>query len=57
MDAGNKEVIILTNSLFPPRKFAMNKRFRGFKTSMISPGYNLRAIYLPAGTPGTRATR
>lgn len=23
MDAGNKEVIILTNSLFPPRKFAM----------------------------------
>jgi len=23
MDAGNKEVLILTNSLFPPRKFAM----------------------------------
>ena len=41
----------------PPRKFAMNKRFRGFQTSMISPGYALRRIYLPAGSPGTRPTR
>ena len=43
--------------LNPPRKFALNKRFRGFKTSMISPGYALRQVYLPAGAPGTRATR
>ncbi|HED64953.1 MAG TPA: hypothetical protein ENJ09_05285, partial [Planctomycetes bacterium] len=39
-----------------PRKFTMARRFRGFKTSVISPGYSLRQVYLPAGTPGTRAT-
>ncbi len=38
-----------------PYKFAMSKRFRGMRTSAMSPGYSVRQIYLPAGTPGTRA--
>ena len=37
-----------------PYKFAMSKRFRGMRTSAISPGYSVRQIYLPAGSPGTR---
>ncbi len=39
-----------------PRKFALHKRFRGFRASAIAPGYNVREIHLPAGTPGTRPT-
>jgi ABC-type transport system substrate-binding protein len=39
-----------------PRKFAMNKKVRGFQTFKISPGYALRRWYYPAGTEGTRAT-
>ena len=37
-----------------PRKFTLNKRFRGMQNFMIPPGYSLRRLYLPAGTPGTR---
>ena len=39
-----------------PRKFGLAKRFRGFQTSAIAPGYSIREIYLRAGTPGTRPT-
>ncbi|MFT7484888.1 MAG: peptide/nickel transport system substrate-binding protein [Candidatus Paceibacteria bacterium] len=39
-----------------PRKFAMNKKVRGFQASKIAPGYMLRRWYYPAGTEGTRAT-
>ncbi len=38
-----------------PRKFTLDKRFRGMQTFMIPPGYSLRRLYLPAGTPGTVA--
>jgi peptide/nickel transport system substrate-binding protein len=39
-----------------PRKFAMNKKIRGFQAFKIDPGYSLRRWYYPAGTPGTRPT-
>ena len=38
-----------------PYKFAMNKRFRGLRTSAMTPGYSALQIYLPKGSPGTRA--
>ncbi len=38
-----------------PRKFAMNKKVRGFQGFKIAPGYSLRRWYYPAGTEGTRA--
>lgn len=44
-------------TLAPPRKFAMSQRFRGVQSFVINPGYSIRRWYLPAGTPGTRATR
>jgi peptide/nickel transport system substrate-binding protein len=40
----------------PPRKFAMNKRIRGFQSVPISPNYVVRRWYYPEGTPGTRPT-
>lgn len=39
-----------------PRKFAMNKKVRGFEAFKIAPGYSIRRWYYPSGTPGTRAT-
>ncbi len=39
-----------------PRKFALNKRVRGFQGFKIAPGYSLRRWFLPAGSEGTRAT-
>ena len=41
----------------PPKKFAMNRKIRGLQCFMISPGYDPRRWYFPAGTPGTRTTR
>ncbi|MCB9914321.1 MAG: hypothetical protein H6828_04105 [Planctomycetes bacterium] len=38
-----------------PRKFAMNKKVRGFQSFKIAPGYSIRRWYYPAGTAGTRA--
>ena len=43
--------------LAPPRKFAMSQRIRGFQAFQVNPGYSIRRWFLPAGTPGTRATR
>ncbi len=40
----------------PPRKFAMNKKIRGFQSVPLSPNYVVRRWYYPEGTPGTRAT-
>jgi len=40
-----------------PRKFALNKKIRGMQTFAIAPGFSLRRLYYPAGTPGTRPTR
>ena len=40
----------------PPKKFAMNKALRGHQCFMISPGYDPRRWYYPAGTEGTRET-
>jgi len=40
-----------------PRKFAMNQRIRGMQTFQNPPGYALRRLYLPKGTPNTRTTR
>ncbi|MAE71649.1 MAG: hypothetical protein CME06_14420 [Gemmatimonadetes bacterium] len=37
-----------------PRKFAMNKKLRGFQAFKIAPGYSIRRWYFPSGTPGTR---
>ena len=39
-----------------PKKFAMNRRIRGFQAFKIAPGYSIRRWYYPAGTPGTRPT-
>jgi len=39
-----------------PRKFAINKKIRGFEAFKISPGYSIRRWYYPAGSPGTRST-
>ncbi len=39
-----------------PRKFAMNKNLRGFKSYAIRPGYDVRDWYFAAGTEGTRPT-
>lgn len=39
-----------------PRKFAMNKKIRGFQSFAVRPGYSVRRWYYPPGTPGTRAT-
>lgn len=39
-----------------PRKYAMNKKIRGFQGFKIAPAYSLRRWYYPAGTEGTRAT-
>ncbi|MEW6073399.1 MAG: ABC transporter substrate-binding protein [Planctomycetota bacterium] len=38
----------------PPVKFALKKEIRGLQTFHVSPGYSLRRLYYPAGTPGTR---
>ena len=43
--------------LAPPRKFAMNKRIRGFETFKINPGYSIRRWFLPLGSEGTRPAR
>ena len=43
--------------LAPPRKCSMSRRFRGMQNFSLNPGYSIRRWYLPAGTPGTRATR
>jgi peptide/nickel transport system substrate-binding protein len=40
----------------PPRKFAMNRRIRGFQSVPLSPNYVIRRWYYPEGTTGTRAT-
>lgn len=40
----------------PPKKFAVNKKLRGFQTVKLDPNYVIRRWYYPAGTPGTRAT-
>ena len=40
----------------PPRKFAMNKKIRGFQSVPLSPNYVVRRWYYPEGTPGTRPT-
>lgn len=40
----------------PPRKFAMNKKVRGFQSVPLSPNYVVRRWYYPEGTPGTRPT-
>ena len=39
-----------------PRKFAMNKKIRGFQSFKIAPGYAIRRWFYPAGTAGTRAS-
>jgi peptide/nickel transport system substrate-binding protein len=39
----------------PPRKFAMNKKIRGFQSVPLKPNYVVRRWYYPEGTPGTRA--
>lgn len=39
-----------------PRKFAMNKKIRGFQSFAVRPGYSVRRWYFAEGTPGTRAT-
>jgi len=38
------------------RKFAMNKKIRGFQGFKIAPGYSIRRWYYAAGTQGTRST-
>lgn len=40
----------------PPRKFAMNRRIRGFQSVVLDPNYVIRRWYYPGGTPGTRPT-
>jgi peptide/nickel transport system substrate-binding protein len=37
-----------------PRKFAMNRRIRGFQSVPVTPNYVIRRWYFPEGTPGTR---
>jgi ABC-type transport system substrate-binding protein len=39
-----------------PRKFAMNRRIRGFQSVPVTPNYVIRRWYFPEGTPGTRPT-
>lgn len=39
-----------------PRKFALNKKIRGFQSFAIRPGYHVRRWHFPLGTPGTRPT-
>jgi peptide/nickel transport system substrate-binding protein len=39
-----------------PKKFALNKKIRGFQTVKLDPNYVIRRWYYPAGTPGTRDT-
>ncbi len=39
-----------------PRKFAVNKKIRGYQGFKIAPSYSIRRWYYPAGTEGTRAT-
>ncbi len=39
-----------------PRKFAMNRKIRGFQSVPITPNYVIRRWYYPEGTPGTRPT-
>ena len=39
-----------------PKKFALNKKIRGFQTVRLDPSYVIRRWYYAAGTPGTRAT-
>ena len=46
--------LFLMNS---PRKFALHQRVRGMQLFKIPPGYSLRRMYLPAGSPGTRPSR
>jgi len=38
----------------PPLKIAFNKRLRGVKLYHFYPGFKLRDMYYPEGTPGTR---
>jgi peptide/nickel transport system substrate-binding protein len=40
----------------PPRGFAVNRSLRGFQGFLIPPGYSVRRLHYPEGTPGTRAT-
>jgi ABC-type transport system substrate-binding protein len=37
-----------------PRKIAFSRKLRGVKLYKFSPGYELRDMYYPEGTPGTR---
>jgi hypothetical protein len=39
------------------RRFAMNRKLRGFQNVVIDPNYVVRRWYYAEGTPGTRATR
>jgi peptide/nickel transport system substrate-binding protein len=38
----------------PPYKMAFNRNLRGVKLYNFSPGFRLRDMYYPEGTPGTR---
>jgi peptide/nickel transport system substrate-binding protein len=41
----------------PDRKFALTRAIRGFQETRIDPNWDLRELYYPLGTPGTRPAR